>query len=188
MAISFFQRLRLGLRGWNRRRAESAESRQRDFLAREVSWSSPVTEAAAKAESASQGGVDREGLQVAFLDDSGRMEHYLDSVSGEVIEFLVSERDTHSEIIAGSNRYWRVPSRSPETERQDRTAFVMLVASPDHKAQLEGILEKPEPAAEFRRILATDRVLERAWYNFKNDRATAAIDRWLNSVRSPKEL
>jgi hypothetical protein len=34
-------------------------------------------------------------------------------------------------------------------------------------------------AEEFRRALSGDRAMERAWYNFKNDRAIAAIEQWL---------
>jgi hypothetical protein len=34
----------------------------------------------------------------------------------------------------------------------------------------------------FRRALANDRALERAWYNFKNDRAIAAIETWLRQI------
>jgi hypothetical protein len=31
----------------------------------------------------------------------------------------------------------------------------------------------------FRTVLASDRNVERAWYNFRNDRAIAAIEEWL---------
>jgi hypothetical protein len=36
----------------------------------------------------------------------------------------------------------------------------------------------------FRAAIAEDRTLEKAWYNFKNDRANAAIDAWLRTTRS----
>ena len=38
----------------------------------------------------------------------------------------------------------------------------------------------------FRAALATDRALERAWYNFKNDRALAVVKEWSAGVRAGK--
>jgi hypothetical protein len=34
-------------------------------------------------------------------------------------------------------------------------------------------------SANFRSVLASDRTTERAWFNFRNARATAAIEAWL---------
>ena len=35
-------------------------------------------------------------------------------------------------------------------------------------------------SGDFRSEIARDRAIERAWYNFRNDRAIAAIEKWLN--------
>jgi hypothetical protein len=31
-------------------------------------------------------------------------------------------------------------------------------------------------------VLASDRAIERAWFNFRNDRATKAIEEWLDRL------
>src|SRR5215217_6719816 len=66
MAISFFQKLRLMLRGRARRR----EERDQEFLRRNVAWAAPPV-APKHAPVQQKTVIDREGLQVAFLDDSG---------------------------------------------------------------------------------------------------------------------
>jgi arylamine N-acetyltransferase len=117
-----------------------------------------------------QPATDLEGLQVAYLDDSGRINYYLDTESGEVVE----SRD--GETFA-EPRYRRVPRRSTASDAADRREFVAsLDASP-----LRDALRAAKDPAEFRRVLSEDRKLERAWYVFKNDRATAAIEAWLTS-------
>jgi hypothetical protein len=65
--------------------------------------------------------------------------------------------------------------RSAASDAADRREFV---ASLDESA-LKTALRSAKDAAEFRRVLSDDRKLERAWYVFKNDRATAAIEAWL---------
>ena len=37
-------------------------------------------------------------------------------------------------------------------------------------------------AENFRSEIARDRALERAWYNFRNDRAIAAMEQWLREI------
>jgi len=158
------QKLRLAWRGWARRREEA----EREFVARNASWGKPVTAAPLAAPAA--GGtkeVDLEGLQVAFLDDSGVITYYLDSESGEVVE--AREGETYAEP-----RYRRVPRRSAASDAADRREFVSSIDS-----SLKERLRAARDAAEFRRVLSEDRKLERAWYVFKNDRATKAIDAWL---------
>lgn len=185
MAISFFQKLKLAIRGWSRRREQAAVRQQQEFLQRNTAWTAAPAPAS-KARDDSRSTVDLEGLQVAFLDDSGRMEHYLDVESGEVVEFLMTDRPSHSEIAHNPTRYKRVPTRSAMTEREDRAAFVSTVESPAIHSQLQLTLSRSDAAGEFRQILSTDRGLERAWYNFKNDRATAAIDSWLQKIAAGK--
>lgn len=115
--------------------------------------------------------IDREGLQVAYLDDSGRIDWYLDTETGEVVD--VRDGRTLSEP-----RYRRVPQRSAESEEEDRRAFVLSL----EEGALRARLAAARDAAEFRTILSGDRALERAWYNLKNDRALAAIDAWLTAI------
>ena len=161
------QKLRLAWRGWARRREEA----QQEFLAKNT-WSvggqapSPVERAQAGAPVPP---LDLEGLQVAYLDDSGRIAYYLDTENGEVVE--ARDGETYAEP-----RYRRVPRRSVASDAADRREFVATIDSP-----MKDRLRAAKDPAEFRRILSEDRKLERAWYVFKNDRATAAIEAWLKS-------
>ena len=151
---TFMQKIKLAIRGWNRRREEADKA----FIAKNT-WQAPadVGRASARPE---QSAVDREGLVVAYLDDSGRIAYYLDTESGDVV-------DVRDGSALAPPRYRRVPARSAQTDSDDRRAF---------------IAEHPElaGAADFRSALAANRTLERAWYNFKNDRAIAAIEAWLS--------
>lgn len=160
------QKIRLVIRGWNRRR----EEREKEFLAKNT-WAPSVPSKAPSGQHTPKAlHVDLEGLTVAYLDDSGRIEHYLDLQSGDVI-------DT-SGPLAGE-RYRRVPSRNAQSEFEERDAFVKTLepsAGRDRLASCIGVAEA------FRRALATDRKLERAWYNFKNDRAIAAVRAWLREL------
>jgi len=164
MAISFFQKIRLWLRGSSRRRDE----RNREFLQRNVSWVAPKPAVASAPGTAAQS-IDREGLQVAFLDDSGRIVYFLDAMTGEVLE----HRD--GEAPSDPKRYKRVPSRSAESDAADRQKFVATL----EPSALRDRLAVASDAVAFRRALSADRALERAWYVFKNDAATAAIEAWL---------
>ena len=157
------QKIRLALRGWSRRR----EEKNRAFVAQSSSWSSggqailPVQSAEQAALPALH--IDIDGLTVAYLDGSGRRTYYLDAQSGDVIE---------SNVPLDSVRYKAIPSASPEA---DRMAFLGTIKSLTDRARLA-------PPESFREVLARDRALERAWYNFRNDRAIATIQRWLREV------
>jgi hypothetical protein len=177
MAISFFQKIRLMLRGRARRRDE----RDQEFLQRNVAWVAPKPvappPAVAPQKQKPSASVDREGLQVAFLDDSGRIVYYLDVITGEVVE----HRD--GEAAPDAARFKRVPRRSVESDAADRQKFI---ASLDVSAMRDRLALATDGVA-FRRVLSADRALERSWYVFKNDAATAAIDAWLKELgdRSP---
>lgn len=160
------QKLRLAWRGWARRREEA----EREFVAKNASWgvTQPLTPAPLPASGARGSDVDLEGLQVAYLDDSGRIVYYFDTENGEVVE--ARDGETYAEP-----RHRRVPRRSAASDAADRREFVAtLDAGP-----LRDALRAAKDPAEFRRVLSEDRKLERAWYVFKNDRATAAINAWL---------
>ena len=163
MAVTLFQRLRLWWRGASRRR----EQRDRDFLARNASWTADASGSGAtrpelKSPAAETGpSIDLEGLQSAWLDQSGRFAYYLDVETGDVVDV----RDGQE---LEPPRFRRVPSPSDD---EDRRAFL---ASLDTDGR-----ERIGRAASFRAGLATDRALERAWYNFRNHRAAEGIQRWL---------
>jgi len=182
MAISFFQKIRMGLRGWSRRRTEEAAKRDADFVARQTSWGK-ASPAAAPAPAPSpvvqRRQFDLEGLQVAYLDDSGQIEHYLDLDSGDVIEFRSSEVESRAKMEAAPSRYRRVPTRTERTESADRSEFVQVIEDETMRRVLHEAMQGADPLGAFRQALARDRALERSWYNFKNRRAAEAIDRWL---------
>jgi hypothetical protein len=120
--------------------------------------------------------IDTEGLTVAYLDDSGQLAHFLDTNDGDIVDLRISELDSHPELRVP--RYRRVPSRSEKSEAEDRRAFIAsLEASPSRDALARSI-----DGDAFRRTLAADRTIERAWYNFRNDRAIAAIEAWLETI------
>ena len=171
---TLMQKIRLALRGWKRRREEA----DREFVKKNTGWAAPSAPAAsapatAPALKANFPAPDLEGLQVAYLDDSGQIDYYLDSNSGDVVEVRDSAR---GDAMPGSFR--RVPRRSPQSEGQDRKAFVATIESVTMQDKLGAVVGD---AAAFRKALSEDRTVERSWYNFKNDRATAAIKAWLAS-------
>ena len=153
---TLMQKIRLAIRGWNRRR----EEKDREFLARNT-WG-PGFSRVEPAKAGAPKNIDMEGLTVACLDGSGQLAHYLDIESGEVID----TRDA----LAG-DRYRRVPTQS---ESADRQAFIATLEDSGDRARLS--------SSDFRNAIAADRKLERAWYNFRNDRAIASIERWLREM------
>jgi len=81
---TLMQKIRLALRGWNRRR----EERDKEFLAKNV-WSPGLgrkTPAEAGAPSGFPSQIDMDGLTVACLDSSGVLAYYLDIETGDVID------------------------------------------------------------------------------------------------------
>jgi hypothetical protein len=158
---TLMQKIRLAIRGWNRRR----EERDQEFLQKNA-WGiaqSPVPGQPKKAVPTIE--IDMDGLTVAYLDGSGQMAHYLDIESGDVID----TRDA----MAG-DRYRRIPTQN---ELDDRGAFMAMVEDSGARARLAAA-----SGESFRSELARDRNVERAWYNFRNDRAIAAIDQWLREI------
>ena len=177
MAISFFQKLRLAFRGWSRRR----EQQEQEFLRRNTNWAQPpgggqaIPPVPPPAPARGQAGlpvlhqIDLDGLQAAYLDASGVIAYYLDITNGEVVE----NRDGTTLDAA---RFTRVPMRKSEDD--DRRAFIETVEAPATKLALMKSVASPT----FRSVLASDRATERAWYNFRNSRATAAIEQWLKQI------
>ena len=161
---TFLQKIRLALKGWNRRRDE----RDKEFLAKNAAWGPTARHAgdpSLRSGSGKAATLDLEGLTVAYLDNSGRTTYYLDTQSGDVIEATNAQLD--------SVRYRPLPNQTAGDAERD--AFINSLD--DVAAR-----EKLKRAADFRAALATDRTLEKAWYNFRNDRAIAAIERWLHEI------
>jgi hypothetical protein len=172
MALTLWQRLRVAFRGWSRRREEDAKRKEQEFLARNTSWApAPSARPPAAPGRTDEGPVDIEGLQVAYLDDSGRIDYYLDVQSGEVV-------DVRDGRALAAERYKRVPQRSDASDAEDRRAFAASLDDARMRQALSMVVE----AQDFRRLVAGDRGVERAWYNFKNDRATKAIEEWLGAL------
>ena len=163
---TLMQKIRLAIKGWNRRR----EERDKEFLAKNT-WSAPAAAPAARTATAPKQ-LDIEGLTVAYLDDSGRIDYYLDMTSGDVVE-------SRGGPALPSDRYKRIPARSSESEHDDRRTFVDSLDPSPIRKRLAASTAAPET---FRRELSQDRAVERAWYNFKNDRALAAIEKWLREM------
>jgi predicted small secreted protein len=161
---TLMQKLRLALRGWNRRRDEA----KKEFVAKNASWArggQALMPVAPKSTST----IDIDGLTVAYLDDSGHFAHYLDTDTGDII-------DVANDEAREAPRYRRIPQRTAQSESADRRAFVDGLQPSRGRDELARAIGVPEA---FRRALSNDRALERAWYSFKNDRAIAAIEAWL---------
>jgi hypothetical protein len=163
---TLMQKIRLGIRGWQRRREES----EKEFLTRNASWSAPAPAVSAAPTKTRTFAIDMEGLTVAYLDDSGQLAHFLDTSDGEIVDVRISESSSYA-----APRYRRIPSRNANADADDRRAFIAsLDASPSRDA-----LALSSGTESFRHALSADRTLERAWYNFRNDRAIEAIEAWL---------
>jgi hypothetical protein len=169
---TLMQKIRLVFRGWQRRR----EEREKEFVMRNAGWAAAPAAAVAPPAKARSFAIDTEGLTVAYLDDSGQLAHFLDTEDGEIVDLRVAELSAHPELTAP--RYRRVPSRSEKSETEDRRAFI---ASLDASSARDSLARSIDSDA-FRSTLAADRTIERAWYNFRNDRAIAAIEAWLETI------
>src|SRR5512140_3182188 len=108
---SFIEKIVQAIDGWGKRR----EERERAFVAANAGWNAPAAAGAQQARKSTIA-IDREGLQAAFLDQSGRIAYYLDTESGEVVE----SRDA---AAFAEPRYRRVPSRPAAADEEDRRAF-----------------------------------------------------------------
>lgn len=171
VALSFWQKLKLAWRGWSRRQDEAAAKRKADFLKKELKWGGTPPAASVVPPSVAPAAIDREGLQVAYLDDSGQIEYYLDRESGEVIDRRASDPPLES------SRYLKAPRRSDSSDADDRRLFAESVEDAELSVRLRNA-----DAHEFRKLIATNRNVERAWYQFKNDRATKAIEEWVKGL------
>ena len=113
--------------------------------------------------------VDLDGLQVAYLGVA--LAHYLDLETGDIVDLPLDEP-----APGEASRFRRIPTRTPESENEDRRLFVEKM---DFSAMRDHLAIAVEDAGAFRRILSEDRRVERSFFNFKNDQATRAIEVWL---------
>src|SRR5688572_7238345 len=112
--------------------------------------------------------IDLDGLQVAYLGVS--LAHYLDLETGDILDLPLD-----GEPPGDVSRFRRIPTRTPESETEDRRLFVEKV-EPPMRGQLAQLVDDPHG---FRAAIAEDLRVQRAFFNFKNDQATRAIDEWL---------
>ncbi|HEX6179521.1 MAG TPA: hypothetical protein VF057_14250 [Thermoanaerobaculia bacterium] len=115
--------------------------------------------------------LDRDGLQVAYLGVA--LAHYLDLETGDIVDLPLDARPP-----GDASRFRRIPTRTPESEAHDRRAFLETLKMPEQRARLAGVIGD---ANAFRNVLAEDLQVQRAFFNFKNDQATRAIEEWLRS-------
>ncbi len=113
--------------------------------------------------------IDYDGLQVAFLGSA--LAHYLDLQTGEIIDL------SFDAPAPDLQRYRRIPTRTAESESEDRRVFVGNL--PPSSATRERLTRAIDDAMQFRGALSEDRAIEKRWFSFKNDRATAAVEVWL---------
>ena len=156
---TLMQKIKLAIRGWNRRR----EEKDKEFLAKNQ-WSGGLQAAGGLKAAATQKNIDIEGLTVAYLEDSGLFQHYLDIETGDVV-------DSREPLIGA--RFCQLPARRADAD--ERREFIRTIEDSGARARLTS-------ANDFRSEIARDRALERAWYNFRNDRAIGAIQQWLREI------
>lgn len=113
--------------------------------------------------------LDRDGLQVAWLGVA--LAHYLDLESGDILDLPLD-----APAPGPGERYRKIPTRTAESETEDRRLFVEGL---EFSVLRDHLARAIDDASAFRRALAEDRRTERAFFNFKNDQATRAIEEWV---------
>jgi hypothetical protein len=115
--------------------------------------------------------LDLDGLQVAYLGVA--LAHYLDLETGDIID-LPLDADPPGE----ESRYLRIPTRTPESEAEDRRLFVAKMEFSVIRDRLRSLVDDSQA---FRALLAEDLRVQRQFFNFKNDQANRAIAEWAAS-------
>jgi hypothetical protein len=116
--------------------------------------------------------LDLDGLQVAYLGVA--LAHYLDVETGDIIDLPLD-----AEPPGEPERFLRIPTRTPESEAEDRRLFVEKMPRSTLREQLA---DAAGDWNAFRHVLSEDRKTERQFFNFKNDRATSAIEDWAREL------
>ena len=113
--------------------------------------------------------LDLDGLQVAYLGVA--LAHYLDLETGDIVDLPLD-----ADPPGDASRFLRIPTRTPESEAEDRRLFVEKLQDAAARNQLARLIDDPNA---FRAAIAEDLRVQRAFFNFKNDQATRAIAEWL---------
>lgn len=115
--------------------------------------------------------LDLDGLQVAYLGVA--LAHYLDLETGDIIDQPLDDEPPGDE-----SRYLRIPTRTPESEAEDRRLFVEKMEFSTLRNRLAQLVDDPNG---FRAAISEDLRAQRQFFNFKNDQATRAIAAWVES-------
>jgi len=114
--------------------------------------------------------LDLDGLQVAYLGVA--LAHYLDLETGDILDQSLDD-----DPPGDSSRFRKIPTRTPESEAEDRRLFVeRMDARSPMRDQLAELIDDSQG---FRAKLAEDIYVQKKFFNFKNDQATRAIEAWL---------
>lgn len=113
--------------------------------------------------------LDLDGLQVAYLGVA--LAHYLDLENGEILDLPLD-----AEPPGDASRFLRIPTRTPESEAEDRRLFVEKLEASPMRNRLAQLIDDPNA---FRAAISEDLRVQRSFFNFKNDQATRAIEDWL---------
>jgi len=97
--------------------------------------------------------------------------HYLDLETGDILDLPLDDEPPGDE-----SRFLRIPTRTAESEAEDRRLFVEKLERSDTRNQLAQVMDDPNA---FRAVLSGDLRVQRQFFNFKNDQATRAIEAWL---------
>ena len=113
--------------------------------------------------------LDLDGLQVAYLGVA--LAHYLDLETGDIIDIPLDDPPP-----GDASRFLRIPTRTPESEDEDRRLFVEKMERSAMKDRLAHLVDDPNG---FRAAISEDLRVQRQFFNFKNDQATRAIEEWV---------
>ena len=113
--------------------------------------------------------LDRDGLQVAYLGVA--LAHYLDLETGDIIDIELDAPPPGDE-----SRYLRIPTRTEESEEEDRRLFVEKLEFSTMRERLSRLVGDSQG---FRAAISEDLRVQRQFFNFKNDQATRAIEDWI---------
>jgi hypothetical protein len=113
--------------------------------------------------------LDLDGLQVAYLGVA--LAHYLDLETGDIIDSPLDDPPPGDE-----SRFLRIPTRTAESEGEDRRLFVEKMEFSAMKDRLARLVDDPNG---FRAAISEDLRVQRQFFNFKNDQATRAIEEWI---------
>jgi hypothetical protein len=135
--------------------------------------------------------IDLDMLEIAMEDSDLANRYFLNLVSGEVVFFsdylgLSDEEERLSEEIDGSNDYVAIERIPSYVAYQWMVDFVDEMVAPTDEYATEKLSMALHGKGAFRRFKDTlhriDEHWLQAWYQWRNKRLEAALDKWLKSV------